>query len=278
MLADTVDMQNDKSHVSPERFAAFDHDRPTTDELAHLVGCAICRAERNAYLNLQTMASALSGPTAPDAPRLTDWERLAGALRRDGLLTSPVEPAPDDVPLVVPLAARSAERMVVETPAARVTPAFRGTPVWLRIAAAVLLTAGGTVFGRLTAGGSLLPLGTATSGSSAGDPAASALASIEGTSFSSVQQASELLYRAQHDYERASLWLAANDTSVHDSDVYRARLAALDQMMAASRAALREAPQDPVLNRYFLAAYTAREATLQALGGTLPVDKTLERY
>ena len=278
MLADTVDMQNDKSHVSPERFAAFDHDRPTTDELAHLVGCAICRAERNAYLNLQTMASALSGPTAPDAPRLTDWERLAGALRRDGLLTSPVEPAPDDVPLVVPLAARSAERMVVETPAARVTPAFRGTPVWLRTAAAVLLTAGGTVFGRLTAGGSLLPLGTATSGSSAGDPAASALASIEGTSFSSVQQASELLYRAQHDYERASLWLAANDTSVHDSDVYRARLAALDQMMAASRAALREAPQDPVLNRYFLAAYTAREATLQALGGTLPVDKTLERY
>ncbi len=278
MLADTVDMQNDKSHVSPERFAAFDHDRPTTDELAHLVGCAICRAERNAYLNLQTMASALSGPTAPDAPRLTDWERLAGALRRDGLLTSPVEPAPDDVPLVVPLAARSAERMVVETPAARVTPAFRGTPVWLRIAAAVLLTAGGTVFGRLTAGGSLLPLGTATSGSSAGDPAASALASIEGTSFSSVQQASELLYRAQHDYERASLWLAANDTSVHDSDVYRARLAALDQMMAASRAALREAPQDPVLNRYFLAAYTAREATLQALGGTLPVDKSLERY
>ncbi len=278
MLADTVDMQNDKNHVSPERFAAFDHDRPTTDELAHLVGCAICRAERNAYLNLQTMASALSGPTAPDAPRLTDWERLAGALRRDGLLTSPVEPAPDDVPLVVPLAARSAERMVVETPAARVTPAFRGTPVWLRIAAAVLLTAGGTVFGRLTAGGSLLPLGTATSGSSAGDPAAPALASIEGTSFSSVQQASELLYRAQHDYERASLWLAANDTSVHDSDVYRARLAALDQMMAASRAALREAPQDPVLNRYFLAAYTAREATLQALGGTLPVDKSLERY
>lgn len=278
MLADTVDMQNDKNHVSPERFAAFDHDRPTTDELAHLVGCAICRAERQAYLNLQAMASALSGPTAPDAPRLTDWDRLAGALRRDGLLTSPVEPAPDDVPLVVPLAARPLERVVVDAPAARATPARRGTPGWLRIAAAVLLTAGGTVFGRLTAGGSLLPLGTAAAGNSAGDPAAPALASIEGTSFSSVQQASELLYRAQHDYERASLWLAANDTSVHDSDVYRARLAALDQMMAASRAALREAPQDPVLNRYFLAAYTAREATLQALGGTLPVDKSLERY
>ena len=48
--------------------------------------------------------------------------------------------------------------------------------------------------------------------------------------------------------------------------------------MAASRAALRDAPQDPILNHYFLAAYNAREATLQALGGALPVDKTLERY
>jgi hypothetical protein len=96
--------------------------------------------------------------------------------------------------------------------------------------------------------------------------------------FASVQQASEVLYRAQGDYERASLWLAGNDTTAHTSDVYRARLAALDQMMAASRAALRDAPQDPVLNHYFLSAYTAREATLQALGGALPVDKTLERY
>ena len=47
---------------------------------------------------------------------------------------------------------------------------------------------------------------------------------------------------------------------------------------AASRAALRDAPQDPVLNQYYLAAYTAREATLQQLMGTLPVNKTIERY
>jgi hypothetical protein len=96
--------------------------------------------------------------------------------------------------------------------------------------------------------------------------------------FASVEQATDVLNRAQRDYERASLWLAANDSTVRDSDVYRARPAALDQMMAASRAALREAPQDPVLNHYSLAAYTAREATLQQLGGTLPVDKVIERY
>ena len=39
-----------------------------------------------------------------------------------------------------------------------------------------------------------------------------------------------------------------------------------------------EAPQDPMLNHYFLAAYTAREATLQQLGGSLPVDTTIESY
>jgi hypothetical protein len=86
------------------------------------------------------------------------------------------------------------------------------------------------------------------------------------------------LNRAQRDYERASLWLAANDSTPHDSDVYRARLAALDQMMAASRAALSDAPQDPVLNQYYLAAFSAREATLQQLGTSLPVGKTIERY
>jgi hypothetical protein len=33
-----------------------------------------------------------------------------------------------------------------------------------------------------------------------------------------------------------------------------------------------------VLNHYYLAAYTAREATLQQLISTLPVDKTIEGF
>ncbi len=102
---------------------------------------------------------------------------------------------------------------------------------------------------------------------------------VIGTSaYASIDDATTALSRAQNEYERASLWLASNDTTTRSSDVYRARLAALDQMMAASKAALREAPQDPVLNHYFLAAYTAREATLQQLGGALPVDRTIETY
>lgn len=265
MLADTVDMQNDNSHLDSERFASFDYDAPTTDELAHLAGCAACRAERQAFVTLQSMATAMATPPAPDAPRLIEWEQLAGDLRREGLLTSP--PVVDNVHDDARLSVRAIDG--VSRQVNTIAPARRATPAWLRVAAALTLTAGGALMGRYTAGGS-------TAGSASGAPVVSVANS--GDDFGSVQQASEVLYRAQRDYERASLWLAANDTTVHDRDVYRARLAALDQMMAASRAALREAPQDPVLNQYFLSAYTAREATLQALGGALPVDKSLERY
>jgi hypothetical protein len=257
-------------HLDPERLAAFDHDAPTTDELAHLASCAACRAERQAYVTLQAMAIAM--PRAPQSSRLTDWDKLAVGLRSDGLLTTPAGPISSEQPLVV--RTLDGSNAPVTRPAA-VAPARRAQPAWLQIAAAMVLTIGGALVGRLSSGVALMPSASVATASST--PGAT-LASNSDEEFASVEQASEVLYRAQGDYERASLWLAANDTTEHTSDVYRARLAALDQMMAASRAALRDAPQDPVLNRYFLSAYNAREATLQALGGALPVDKTLERY
>lgn len=218
MQADSVNMQDDRQQLDP--------------------------------VSLQSMATAMGAPFAADGPRLTEWEPLAAALRREGLLSSRDEPA-----------SRHSARTV--------------TPVWLRVAAALVLTTGGAIVGRLSSGAPPFPGGDLSYRS----PVSQGSLASDGTDgFGSVQQASAMLYRAQRDYERASLWLAGNDTTSHSSDVYRARLAALDQMMAASRAALRDAPNDPLLNQYFLAAYTAREATLQALGGTLPVDKSLERY
>jgi hypothetical protein len=96
--------------------------------------------------------------------------------------------------------------------------------------------------------------------------------------FGSLREASAVLEQAQRDYERASLWIAAHDTTVNAEVAYRARLAALEQMLSASRAGLFEAPEDPVLNQYYLAAYTAREATLRQLGASLPVDRVMERF
>ncbi len=262
-------------HLDPVRIAAFDHESPTTEELAHLAACAVCRDERDAFSTLRRVAvtddSAMGDAMSP---RLTNWETLSITLRREGLLTSASDHRVPEAPLVVRALDGSGERIardsVLATPRAAVSRA-RAFPSWMRSAAAVALVAGGAALGRVSAGASALPLGFAAAGANVSVPVGDA-------SFASVAQATAVLGTAQREYERASLWLAANDSSVRDSDVYRARLAALDQMMAASRAALRDAPQDPVLNHYFLAASTAREATLQQLGGTLPVDKTLEGY
>jgi hypothetical protein len=49
--------------------------------------------------------------------------------------------------------------------------------------------------------------------------------------------------------------------------------------MAEIRGALKEAPQDPVINQYYLQTVGAREATLRQLGTTLrPAGVSLNRF
>jgi hypothetical protein len=248
------------SHLSVERIASFDHEPFTPDELAHLAVCALCRAEREAMVSLVSRAAAEAhGAAASDMPRLVTWEAIASGLRADG--TSAISHTVSTGTLRVGAAS-------TEMAASGVRTSRWGSAAMRRAAAALLLVGGGAVLGRFSAAG---PVGLAVSDVAVGN-------AVGDSEFTSVDNATQVLARAQRDYERASMWLASNDSTVRSSDVYRARLAALDQMMAASRAALRDAPQDPVLNHYYLAAYTAREATLQALGGTLPVDKVIERY
>jgi hypothetical protein len=250
-------------HLDAERLASFDHDAPTSEELAHLAACAYCRAEREAFDALVTAAAAVaSAPVDADAPRLASWDAIAAGLRREGMLTgqAPAVEAPRDRALG---GAAPAPRRVVPVRSL------------LRYAAAVAALATSALLGRATA-----PAGVASepgvTAPSASTPAFGVASG--GAGYGSVAEATAALARAQAEYERASLWLAGNDSTARSSDVYRARLAALDQMMEASRAALRDAPQDPVLNHYYFAAYTAREATLQQLSSTLPVDKTIESY
>jgi hypothetical protein len=90
-----------------------------------------------------------------------------------------------------------------------------------------------------------------------------------------------VLAQAQRDYQRAAAWLSVHDTTMADPgapEALRARLAALDGVMPTVREALREAPQDPVLNQVYLTAYDVRESTLRQLGRALPVGVRLEGY
>ncbi len=133
---------------------------------------------------------------------------------------------------------------------------------WMRAAAAVLLLVGGIAIGRATIG---LPSATASTGAvNVSSP--STTPTIAEASFASVEEASASLDRAARDYERASRFLAANNTSSSNKDssaIYTARLAALDQMANATENALQTAPHDPVINQYYLATMGARVATQQ---------------
>lgn len=298
-------------HLAALRLAALDQEPATPEELAHLGACAACRAERDAHGSLLALAADAGRFDAnPDAPRLVPWDRLSASLRAEGLLTSTFDSTPARTRAQEPLVVRTLDGVEVPTretpvPAPRAVGSMGSGSRFdlrrvLRAAAVVAAMTGSAAVGRATADGGAV--GTrpaadvvaaapgpdsatgvdgapAAAGPGAGGNAVTvANLSAAPGGFASVDDATLTLMRAQQEYERAALWLAGNDTTVRSSEVYRARLAALDQMMAASRAALREAPQDPVLNHYFLAASTAREATLQQLSGALPVDKTIESY
>jgi hypothetical protein len=74
------------SHLSPERLAALLDEQPTAAELAHLAACRPCSRERGAYEALAAMSKV--GPSIGQP--LTSWEKLAPALRRDGVLISDI--------------------------------------------------------------------------------------------------------------------------------------------------------------------------------------------
>lgn len=243
-------------HLSAERLAALAGEQPTTAEAAHLGACLSCARERDTHVALRRLAAA---EVARDIEPITEWGGLSARLREEGLIT---ETAP--------------------------RPARFAAARWaLRAAAALLLVTGGLVLGRVSAGDTPLP-GLAFGEAEYADvdpvdPIDMKLVSGAGDSaaFTSPDEALAVLQRAEQEYARAAAFLMGPDAISRDAnnaDMIRTRLAALDAVAAATRAALYEAPHDQVINRYYLSAIGAREATLRQLGTALPAGYELNRY
>jgi hypothetical protein len=249
-------------HLSPDRLAALVDEGATADEQAHLSGCAACAGELAALRRLAAMTVAERERVGPP---LTTWESLSEQLRRGGMFADQTMP----LPVVV-----------------RATPASSPVPAWrswaMRAAAAIALLVGGVVGGRVSAGASLVPgglrgeiaLGALTIRL---DSTTTPIAAVE--SFASRDEAAEALQRAERTYRLAAAYLAQFDSTGRGDgggaaveQQMQTRLAALEEMVATSRAALYAAPQDPVINQYYLATLGAREAVLRQLGGTAPVS------
>ena len=149
---------------------------------------------------------------------------------------------------------------------------WSGQP-WMQAAAAILLLVGGIAIGRTTiglptTGQSVATAPPATNTQAPANSAPTTASPATDASFASVNDASAALDRAVLEYQRASQYIAANNLSARTRDsaaIYRARAEALEKIVNATESALRTAPQDPVINQYYLATMGAQAATRQAV-------------
>jgi len=239
------------SHLHPERLAALADGEPTAAEATHLSSCSSCAHEIAAHRRLLMLAwqerETLSAP-------LATWSTLAESLRSEGLLR---------------------DKAGVSHGGGSGRCVGPRSPWWLQVAAAVVLLAGGFGIGRLA------PAVMGEQTASAGQPAENTrLASNTDTTvtFHSTAEAISVLQRAERDYRMAMMYLAGQDTITPVADdpaIYRARLAALDEMAGVALDAVHQAPQDPMMNRYYLTTLGARDATLRQLGERLPENVQL---
>ena len=268
-------------HLSPERIAALVDEPATHDERTHLEQCSLCRADFVAVRRI--VAAAASERDRPIAPLLS-WQQLSSALHAEGVLApsrSAMVSMPADIRPIV-----SAASVVGDARAVRVG---RG---WQRVAgmaaAAALLVTAGVAGGRLTmAGVPRRAAGDASATIASIPPAGSAVPVASMVQFRTPDDARASLHSAEEVYSGALLWLAAHDSALAPRQLggaqaaasdYRQRLEVLDAAMATARSALYEAPDDPVMNRYYLATLGAREVTLRRLTSVLPASQQVLEY
>ena len=257
------------SHLSSERLAELADGEPTVAEAEHLAACANCAAERSAHRRLLSMALDERDRIAPP---LTEWSTLAVKLREQGIIA-------DDY------AAPTAETSVV--PVVQPRRHRRAWLVGLRVAAGLVFAAGFGALGRMSAGASPAPSSkevTTVASRIFNGSAKQVMPNVFGdqsSPFNSVEDALATLETSQRNYDKAVAFIAAHDSTVQSPDageVFRTRLAALDEMAETSRQALSVAPADPVLNQYYLSTLGAREVTLRQLGSVLPPGTRLTRF
>ena len=248
-------------HLTPETLARLADEAPDPSEAAHLDWCSRCRAEVEA---LQAQTRALSHlPYFRPPPG--DWEALETRLADVGLLRQePTQSPPASAP-------------------SRGGGGWGAGPSWLQVAVAVLLLVGGAGLGMgagafLESGEKGVPFPSASPSELLGLDAV-AMAALDpsaGEVDLSLAEAGELVRLTEQWYLTAltryrDRALGRDAPPTGHGDPFT-RYAALEALMAASQAAVREVPTDPFLNGLLVNMRAEREATLRGLRAASTAD------
>ena len=201
-------------HLTNETLARLVDEKPGREELRHIESCGLCR---DGLATLKDQTEALR--SLPELlPPQGDWRVLEARLRSEGLVRDP----------------GLLEKL-----------ALAHTPTWMRVAAAVLIFAGGAGTGATlaTRGASNTVTASGEVGSVA--DAASAVRVAEESYVSAVARYRELLA------EGGGGEVGGDPIS---------RYAALEHLVLVSQAAVRQAPGDPFLNGFLASARAERDA------------------
>jgi hypothetical protein len=216
-------------HLNPESLARLVDEAPRPDEAEHLAYCPSCSSELDA-LRSQTLAL---GSLPEIRPPLGDWEVLEARLRSEGLLEAP-------------------------SLLSRLTLAH--TPAWMRAAAAAALFFGGALGGASLTANSR-PVAGMLGGTE--DPALFANAQNVDDAASAVRVAEQGYVNALARYRQLLADGDGGDDALAGDP--RSRYAALEVLLAASQAAVRQAPADPFLNGLLASTMAERDATLRRI-------------
>jgi len=232
-------------HLTAEALARLVDGTPGPEEREHLRSCTGCAAELEA-LREQTEALASLPEIRPPAG---DWSELESRLRSEGLIR-------DGHPRRIRPGSRFASRR------------------WLQAAAAVILFFGGTGLGAMAAPHLGVPASTdagAVGSNAAGSGSPTTVeASLDGVR--TPEEAADLVRSLEQRYVDALVRYrqlqSGSDGHAGGSGDPASRYAALETLVAASQAAIREAPADPFLNGVLASTMAERQATLTRISET----------
>lgn len=228
-------------HLNLEEIARLVDERPEPHEAAHLDTCDVCRCELD-EMRADSVALASLPPIAPPAE---EWPALEASLTREGLIR-PVDPAPSG--------AFSARRALP----GRLSSWRAGL---LRAAAVAAVFLAGTLSGAAWAG--LNDAGPTETTLADSAPADGALIVVREPR--SAEEAAQLARDIEALYFNTLVSFTESRPLQEAGGDPVARLAALEGIMTLTGAALDQAPADPILNGYHLAAVAQREATLKQI-------------